>query len=404
MSKSKTEPTDPVSALGFKPDFDTIILQGDCSNWLKEMPAESVNCAVTSPPYFGLRDYGTGTWEGGSDDCSHGPVSGVQGATGQRASRTFTGAAPQRNVCSRCGAIRIDQQIGLEATLEEYLDKLVTVFRDVWRVLRDDGTLWLNLGDSFASSWPCQRRNVLGSGSLPNGKREARPPRLPNGLKEKDLMGVPWRVALALQEDGWYLRCDIIWAKPNCTPENVRDRPTRAHEFIFLLTKRSRYYYDFEAIKEPVAKVQPPRRFGRREYQEAQSVEGYRGARRIALETGQGTDMNAGNHYGRVFGGETTRNKRSVWSVPTRRGYSAAHFAQFSSELIEPCILAGCPEGGVVLDPFAGSGTVGVTARSLKRRSVLIELNPEYVEMIENRLEDRFTTVSSAGLTERING
>src|SRR4029453_11781386 len=183
----------------------TRLLVGDCRELLPTLLAQSVHCVVTSPPYFGLRDYGTAG------------------------------------------------QIGLEASLEDYITTLVEVFREVRRVLRDDGTCWLNLGDSYASAWPCNRRNVVGNGSLPNGKREARPPRLPGGLKEKDLMMVPARVALALQADGWYLRSDIIWAKKAPMPESVTDRPTSAHEHVFLLTKKARYFYDAEAVKESPA-------------------------------------------------------------------------------------------------------------------------------------------------------
>ncbi len=288
------------------------IVCGDSRTILAGFPEKSVNCCVTSPPYFGLRDYGH------------------------------------------------DGQLGLEATPEEYVAKMVDVFREVKRVLRDDGTLWLNLGDSYK-------------------------PIRADGLKPKDLVGIPWRVAFALQADGWYLRQDIIWHKPNPMPESVTDRCTKSHEYIFLLSKSQRYYYDGDAIKEPVANVQPPRRFGRKEYEQAQAERGHNGAREIALQTGQGTDRSSGNHLGRVFGGETTRNRRSVWTVTTQP-FGGAHFAVFPPKLIEPCILAGCPEGGVVLDPFMGSGTVAEVARKNGCRYVGIELNEDYCEIAARRL------------------
>ena len=293
------------------------ILQGDCLETLKTLPDQSVHCCVTSPPYWGLRDYG------------------------------------------------MDDQIGLEQTPEEFVAKLVEVFREVRRVLRDDGTLWLNLGDSYAG--PKYNKPV--------------------GMKPKDLVGIPWMVAFALRADGWYLRSDIIWHKPNPMPESVTDRPTKAHEYLFLLSKSPTYYYDYEAIKEPVSSVQPPRRFGRREYEQAQSEKGYQGARGVAVATGQGTMNSAGNHFGRVFGGHETRNKRSVWTVPVSP-YSGAHFATYPLDLIRPCILAGCPEGGIVLDPFMGAGTTAIAAVVNERQYLGCELNPDYIKIAEQRIQD----------------
>lgn len=302
---------------------DACVLIGDCRHLLSMLPANSVHCCVTSPPYFGLRDYG------------------VQG------------------------------QIGLESDLAAYVEQMRAVFAEVRRVLREDGTLWLNLGDSFASAWPCSRRNMVGTGSLPNGKREARPPRLPNGLKEKDLMGVPWRVAFALQEDGWYLRSDIIWSKGNPMPESVTDRPTRSHEYLFLLTKNPKYYYDHEAIKEEG--VYPA------------GTKGAKGSAERAAVAG----VNARPPEYKVYDG--FRNKRSVWNINTRP-FKGAHFATFPPALVEPCVLAGCPTGEVVLDPFAGSGTTGEVALRLGRRAVLIELNPDYRPLIEARLGGAVTS------------
>jgi DNA modification methylase len=249
---------------------------------------------------------------------------------------------------------------------------MVEVFREVRRVLRDDGTLWLNLGDTYASSWPCSRRNVVGTGSLENGKREARPPRMPSGLKEKDLVGIPWRVAFALQADGWYLRQDIIWAKPNPMPESVTDRCTKAHEYVFLLTKSAKYFYDAEAIAEKSIYGGDVKRLGPKSLSKSQSHVPGRVPSGNALEdTVTVTD---------------TRNKRSVWTIPTQ-AYAKAHFATFPEKLVEPCILAGCPEGGTVLDPFAGSGTTGVVAKQLNREFAGIELSQEYAAMARTRIE-----------------
>lgn len=228
----------------------------------------------------------------------------------------------------------VDGQIGLEESPEAYVSKLVEVFREVRRVLKPEGTLWLNIGDSYASNWPCNRRNVIGTGSLPNGKREARPPRMGDGLKDKDLIGIPWMVAFALRADGWWLRSDIIWAnlsmvrpfqspKPNCMPESCKDRPTKAHEYIFLLSKSQKYYYDSEAIKESQSgTIHKARTFGAK--------------KQIGTKR---------NDIGRTFEDNGDRNKRTVWTVATKP-YSEAHFATFPEKLIEPCILAGTSENG----------------------------------------------------------
>jgi DNA modification methylase len=269
------------------------ILQGSCLETLSSLEEKSVNTCVTSPPYWGLRDYGT------------------------------------------------DDQLGQEETPEKFVENLVNVFREVRRVLRDDGTVWLNLGDSYAGH---------------------------KGLKQKDLVGIPWRVAFALQADGWYLRQDIIWHKPNPMPESVTDRCTKAHEYIFLLSKSPKYYYDNEAIKED-AKSEPKVRDKMGEGYQADYTKGKR------FSEGE-----------RVWGTET-KNKRSVWSIPVA-SYSEAHFATYPPELIKPCILAGCPEGGTVLDPFGGSGTTAQVASNLNRNAILCELNPEYVDIAKGRLHD----------------
>lgn len=294
------------------------ILQGDCREVLKTLPDESVHCIVTSPPYWGLRDYGVGG------------------------------------------------QIGLELSPEAFVAALVGVFSEVHRVLRSDGTLWLNLGDSYAR---------MQEGNVPQSKNPDCPPptmlgRVKNaGLKAKDLVGIPWRVAFALQAAGWWLRQDLIWAKPNVMPESVTDRCTKAHEYIFLLAKSERYYFDAAAIAEPIAESTANDRVD---------------TGRFRPERGFPGSPSAGS--GRL-GDKDTRNKRSVWTVPTHP-YKDAHFATFPPKLIEPCILAGCPEGGTVLDPFGGAGTTGLVADRQGRNAILIELNPEYADMARKRIQN----------------
>ena len=312
------------------------LLQGDCRDVLKTLPDCSVHCCVTSPPYFGLRDYG-------------------------------------------CAG-----QIGLEPTPDAYVAELVAVFREVKRVLRYDGTLWLNLGDSYAGGG--NYRGVNSEATLSDKQRSNGGARGVSqllgakntpGCKPKDLIGIPWRVAFALQSDGWYLRQDIIWHKPNPMPESVTDRCTKAHEYIFLLAKSPRYYYDAEAVKEKQT-----------ESTVARAAYGWNGR----------TDDNSnGARTGSTFkrmaeSGEKIgtipadglRNKRTVWTVSTKP-YREAHFATFPPDLIQPCIRAGCPAGGTVLDPFGGSGTTGEVAASEGRNAILVELNPAYVELQKSR-------------------
>lgn len=323
------------------------IRHGDCRDVLRTLPDQSVNCIVTSPPYFGLRDYG------------------------------------------------VDGQIGLEQTPDAFVAEMVAVFREARRVLRDDGTLWLNLGDSYAGSGrggnTGNNSSTLGGGHAHQEEcRAARGSQLaaglhektrqaggidrawvppPPGLKQKDLIGIPWRVAFALQADGWYLRQDIIWAKPNPMPESVRDRCTKAHEYIFMLSKNERYFFDAEAMKEPVS---------------ASTVS------RLAQPTlarQQGGSRVPGKTNGRMkaVGNGKTRNRRSVWTVTTKP-FKEAHFATFPPDLIEPCVLAGCPVGGVVLDPFGGAGTTALVAERHGRNSILIELNTDYIAIQRKRL------------------
>jgi DNA modification methylase len=281
-----------------------------------------VQTCITSPPYFGLRDYG---------------VAG---------------------------------QIGLEQTPAAYVAEMVAVFREVRRVLREDGTMWLNLGDSYCSIGHKKSHSGFGTTGLAGGiGQEHSPLRRENngdGMKHKDLIGIPWRVAFALQADGWYLRSDIIWHKPNPMPESVTDRPTRSHEYIFLLSKSARYYYDGAAIEEPSVYPCDNRK-----------------ARSSITDKRMPTAIIGGVRPGDAT--YPTRNKRDVWTVATQP-YAAAHFATFPPKLIEPCILAGCPAGGVVLDPFAGAGTTLLVAKKHGRQSIGIELNAAYCSLIVDRL------------------
>jgi DNA modification methylase len=328
------------------------IIKGDCREVLRTLEPESVHCVVTSPPYWGLRDYG------------------------------------------------VDGQLGMEPCLGDYVDIMVDVFREIRRVLRADGTLWLNLGDSYAAhvngrpaadivnddrcfrdkpfdtigaiyiDTEKDRRGLSlnkGSDGSNHGKRIRS---TGNGLlKPKDLCGIPWRVAFALQADGWWLRQDIIWAKPNPMPESVTDRCTKAHEYIFLLSKSERYFYDADATAERSITGDPSRPRG------SLGANGLDARGRYAQ--GIGAPHRTGN--------ASVRNKRSVWEIATAP-FSEAHFATFPPALIEPCIKAGCPEGGTVLDPFGGAGTTGLVADRLGRHAILIELNPEYAAMAERRI------------------
>ena len=320
------------------------ILVGDCRARLRELPEQSVQTCVTSPPYFGLRDYG------------------------------------------------MADQIGLEQTPDAFVAELVAVFREVKRVLRNDGTLWLNLGDSYARNAGPEESKLAMLHTMGVGQKKAHEMgamrkgenRPPEGLKPKDLIGIPWRVAFALQTDGWYLRQDIIWHKPNPMPESVKDRCTKAHEYIFLLSKSDRYYYDADAIAEPAINDNMPGR----------------NMTDTRLTYGEQNGGNSGlrdlKHRYKTGDWPETRNRRSVWTVPTSP-YKGAHFATFPPDLIEPCIKAGSKAGDIVLDPFGGAGTTGLVADRMGRNALLCELNPEYAKMAETRIRDEnpmFATVS----------
>lgn len=462
------------------------IIIGDALTALRKLPDESMHCCVTSPPYWGLRDYGTARWEGGADGCAHQPPddwvekqfnahSNLRSVSGQSAAAQKRWFLPDGSC--RCGAMRIDRQLGMEASLGEHVANMVEVFREVRRVLRSDGTLWLNYGDCYATS-PNGRSaaNTKATGNDDRtfrdkpfstvgriydpaggakgggfrgdnmGRTKCDSGAVPKGcvvaggyLKPKDLCGIPWRVAFALQQDGWWLRSDIIWSKPNPMPESITDRPTKAHEYLFLLSKSERYYYDAEAIKEPLA-----------------ALDFRPGIAGAYMEGALYNRSRASDTRGRLnqFSSPDGRNKRSVWTVATAP-YSEAHFATFPPALIEPCILAGCSErccsicgapwarmaeresialrpnsdsirghspsahrngnpqrgavaarvstlgfepscgcdasgpiAGTILDPFGGAGTTGLVADRHGRNAILIELNPIYAAMAQRRIEN----------------
>ena len=313
------------------------LINGDVRQSLGKLESESVQCVVTSPPYWGLRDYGS------------------------------------------------EDQLGLEVTPEQYIDNMVEVFREVKRVLRKDGTLWLNLGDSYAGGGragknPEYKAKHTNFGKVQDMSTYTEPSKIPKGLKPKDLVGIPWRVALALQADGWWLRNDIIWSKPNPMPEPVKDRLTKSHEYIFLLTKSKSYYYDHEAIKEP--------------YSES-SIERIN---QVTFESQTGGDKDYGkvsvpsNNTNSMRGTleafkenlGSGRNRRSVWDI-TVKSYPGAHFATFPEKLPELCIKAGSDKGDIVLDTFFGSGTTGWVAQILSRKWIGIELNPKYAKIANER-------------------
>ena len=350
-----------------------LILFGDCKETLKQFPRGSAQMCVTSPPYYGLRDYGTATWIGGDPNCNHMRDSKVNPdhcITGHKNHDQMSGVgdAIYKTVCPKCGAIRQDSQIGLEETPEEFIQSLVEVFREVRDVLADDGVLWVNIGDSYYNYRP-------GTGGLPKQTVSKTNQDLPeecnrranklDGLKEKDMIGIPWMLAFALRADGWYLRQDIIWHKPNPMPESVRDRCTKAHEYIFLLSKQRKYYYDNEAIKEPVKKD-----WGKRD-------------RTSGKYHNPGTGLQPHSGLTKSY---DRKNKRSVWSI-TNKPYKGAHFAVFPPELIEPCILAGSQEGDIILDPFMGSGTTGMVAKKNFRSYIGCELHEDYASLQTDRID-----------------
>ena len=352
------------------------VFLGDCRDVLKEYPDKCVDTCITSPPYWGLRDYGTSTWVGGDKDCSHrrDTKKSDKCITGHKNFDEMLGVgdAIYKSECKRCGAKRVDSQIGLEDEVSDYIEQLVDVFGEVHRILKDDGTVWLNLGDSYSGS----TGKSGGVSKIQSVKRQVdtgsigslRPAKVA-GLKRKDLIGVPWRAAFALQKYGWYLRQDIIWHKPNPMPEPANDRCVKSHEYIFLLSKNPQYYFDADSIKEPSITPNTGTSWKQRKLDGEPMRHGLQGAAAVG----------AGN-----FKTYEKRNKRSVWTVSTKP-YAGAHFATFPPELITPCIKAGSREGGIVLDPFMGSGTIAEYSKKLGRLYTGVELNEEYHALINER-------------------
>jgi len=357
-------------------DYVDKIICGDCLDILQTIPDRTIQTCITSPPYWGLRDYGTATWEGGDPECAHKaakeksrydyamPESAQCGT--HKGMKEGTDSPKWKDTCPDCGAVKIDAQLGLEKTPEEYVSKMVTVFREVRRVLKDDGTLWLNLGDSYSSGGRGSYDKSLVSKTSGLENHSAGIDRAtPLWAKPKDLLGIPWRVAFALQSDGWYLRSDIIWSKPNPMPESVTDRPTKAHEYLFLMSKSQKYYYDADAIKEKsVTKPHSP---------------GW------SSTVSDRNDRSPDNEANQREWGDGKSNKRSVWNIATQP-FPEAHFAVMPEKLVEPCVLAGSREGDIVLDPFAGAGTVPYVAKEFQRQYIGIELNAEYIKIAEKRL------------------
>lgn len=433
---------------------------------LKTLPDGIAHTCVTSPPYWRLRDYGTGEWEGGDPECDHvraeirRGISLAESSKSTRGGGHKAGAVPKiqyTDQCGKCDAVRIDEQLGLEETPEEYVERVVEIFREVRRVLRDDGTVWLNLGDTYAAYWGDkygqpqgfkkgrgQDKNI---GDAPPQKKS--PDFKTAGFKPKDLVGIPWMVAFALRADGWYLRQDIIWHKPNPMPESVRDRCTKSHEYIFLLSKSPKYYYDAAAIKDPL-KEKTFTTFGtsRKVIGDGSGLiktENYSKSvpvrRPKSWKSPDGWDTGSGRHgafhkngreKGKYTPGELDdlgANKKSVWDVVDNfslfnwllqeapeiadkyleesmgkkdvwtvasKPYPEAHFATFPDELIKPCILAGAPEGGIVLDPFVGSGTTPEVALRAGRRFIAIELKGRYIkDLAHRRIQPHINTLFS---------
>ena len=353
---------------------DFKLYQGNCLDVLKQLPDESVQCCVTSPPYYGLRDYGTGVWVGGVDNCPHRRMSKFSDkiTTGHAQSELIgnVGDAIYKTVCPLCGAVRVDEQIGLEETPDDYISNLVSIFREIKRVLKNDGTLWVNIGDSYGQNF--RYGGVETASDVQKGNRgtlDFMGKKNNASVQSKNLMGVPWRLAFALQDDGWILRQDIIWVKPNPMPESVKDRCTKSHEYLFLLSKRRDYFFDNEAIAEE-AETPPTMR--------DKNAEGYQ------ADYANGDRFSPG---ARVYGANGKRNKRDVWTVGVAHN-KYTHFATFPEKLVEPCILAGTRKGDTVIDCFSGSGTTGVVAVKNQRNYIGIDLNPDYNKIAEQRIRN----------------
>ena len=364
------------------------LFNGDSLEVLKQLPDKAIDCCITSPPYYGLRDYGTGTWVGGDPDCDH--VASYS-ATKKQGNPLFNENRPSREntlmagyykpVCPKCGAVREDKQIGLEEAPEQYINRLVNVFHEVKRVLKDDGTLWINIGDSYNGSGRGRNADGTVNFSVKSSKQATNKgstegiikKQVIDSCKPKDLIGIPWMLAFALRADGWYLRQDIIWHKPNPMPESVTDRCVKSHEYIFLLSKSKTYFFDHESIQEEsICKDDSRNGMGKISYDGSRSEH--------PESMGQKSFVSISDK----------RNKRDVWTVNVGSGYADednAHYATYPKKLIEPCVLAGAKIGGVVLDPFNGTGTTGSVALQWQRKYIGIDLNKEYIAMATRRLQ-----------------
>ena len=339
------------------------ILVGDCRDLLKKLPSESVQAVVTSPPYWGLRDYESISWTGGKKNCEHQNAKPKEKVAIEVSKKNKN---KTQRVCS-CGAVGLDSAVGGEYSPDEYVEQLCLTFDEVHRVLKNDGTLWLNLGDTYATK---DIRNTDGS-----------------VIKRKNLLGMPWRVALALQSRGWILRQDIIWAKPNAMPENIKDRFTNSHEHIFLFSKSQKYYFDSESVKEDAFTS------GKR----------FPNAERRALGIPSRYGAKGAAYYGiSGFGVSESgkRIKRDVWNVSTKP-YKGAHFAVYPPDLIETCILAGTKEDDFVLDPFNGSGTTGLVSLNLKRNYLGLEISRKYAALSKSRIKSK-TATSKVSVLQKI--
>lgn len=350
------------------------LYNGDCLSILKQLPSDSVDCCITSPPYFNLRDYSTATWEGGDRDCDH--VANPK-ATKKFGNPEFNENRPSReetkthgyyaDICPKCGAVKVDHQVGIEPTVSEYIDKLQTIFLEVQRVLKPTGTCWVNLGDSFAGSGKGATKN----GTNPNGKTgqyvpstaDAHLQNRDKSVRAKSLYLVPQRAAIAFQESGWIIRNEVIWSKRSPMPTSKKDAMTVAHETIWFMTKSPKYYYDYEAVKQPSTKYQ---------------TEGERPRTKL---NGEGFDEAKARGCNNQCQVTETRNLWDVWEL-SPDPVPDAHFATYPSEIPRRAILAGCPPDGVVLDIFAGSGTTLMVAKELGRKAIGIELNPDYCTKI----------------------